>query len=78
MVDNILYKDYFLTDNKSGWKCVPKKLEKNNPELFQKIENFLNTSNIPEHIDSYIQSNTSHFNKNNNKKLEVIVKLNFK
>jgi hypothetical protein len=40
MSKNIVHKDYFLTDNKSGWKCVPKKLE-------------------------------------NNKKLEVIVKLNF-
>jgi hypothetical protein len=50
MSDNILYKDYFLTDNKSGWKCVPKKLERCNPELFQKIKNFLSTSNIPENI----------------------------
>jgi len=50
MDGNIMYRDYFLTDNKSGWKCVPKKLENNNNELYHKIIKFLNESNIPENI----------------------------
>jgi len=42
--------EYFLTDNKSGWKCVPKKLNNNNPKLYNNILNFLENSNIPEDI----------------------------
>ena len=30
--------EYFMTDNKSGWKCVRKKLNNNNPDLFNLIE----------------------------------------
>lgn len=50
MCNNTTYMDYFLTDNMSGWKCVPKKLEKNNFDLYNKIIKFLKDSNIPEEI----------------------------
>jgi hypothetical protein len=39
------YFEFFTTNNKSGWKCRSSKLQRNNPEIFNSIMNFININN---------------------------------
>lgn len=42
------YKEFFTTDNKSGWKCVEHKLMLNYPELCKSILDFTDTDELRE------------------------------
>ena len=35
------YKEFFTTDNKSGWKCIPQKLQRNCPNIYNLIMDFI-------------------------------------
>ena len=40
------YRDFFLTNNASGWKTSENKLSKNNPEIFNLIIDYCNNDNL--------------------------------
>ncbi|MEY2703076.1 MAG: Tenacibaculum phage PTm1 [Bacteroidota bacterium] len=44
------YKNFFLTDNKSGWKCVEKKLANKHIDIANDINNFIEIHNLPNNI----------------------------
>jgi hypothetical protein len=39
-------KEFFLTDNKSGWKTKPILLQKNKPDIYNSIIEFSNKNNL--------------------------------
>ena len=42
------YKEFFLTDNKSGWKTIEKKLNNSNPEICNLVLNYCNNNLLNE------------------------------
>lgn len=38
------YKEFFNTDNKSGWKCREDRLKSNYPKIYDEINNFINSN----------------------------------
>ena len=42
------YKNFFTTDNKSGWKTREKLLLKNEPEIYNKLKKFITDNNLDE------------------------------
>jgi len=72
------YSDNVVYQNFEDWKnTFINKLLKLPRLLVNMSYKLCEELNLTEYIDSFIESNTSHFNKKTNKKLEVIVKLNF-
>ena len=42
------YKEFFTTDNKSGWKCVERKLNNNFPDIYKAVADYCNKNKLTE------------------------------